>query len=701
MQKKRGLRKPRRPLSVSRSGSGLRLKKKTDWAGVGPADAFRSGLNYHIRIPAQRMAYRMFRKIQITAAQLAGDFVKEEYSPIVEPQLAPCYSTYPSALSIHAAIGLTGFLEFQQRTKVGNLEAVMSEYLANPAVHDQLEVHEASYEKMARFICQRIQKRLLLEDLSRHPAMRTVEFYRLFAASQHHLEFRSVQDILDVVILFGDVMPDWQKLDLHPLTSALMEKIELASVPFFDLLPTTGSEDLTALGQNWVRTLCQTIAPYLPGPEGVLDDSRVTTARVPFASGDSLADGRFDRRLEPDSKPDLQADEKTAPLEQAQEPVLFEPQDPLPAAASRLTGKGDQETDQIIKNLTAALSQASAQPNQWEDMRSDLLEESLRTSSFATGPIEGNPADGHEVQVNLGNNQTGSGEIHDRPLALSENHIEYERLLEKAAPITRYLKKILYPNIEQIPAPVNLCTSGALDPARIALSPMSEAIFKRNPIKEVSDKRGKPVLLIACDASSSLSRNEMEMTKVLACSWLNATAGSEVEMLAGIYHSDHIRAGVSGPLVQWMYHPRKTPAISRREAARSIVSLPESGSGSQSDALSISFMLNEAKSLARGRMIYLILISDCAWNSSFHTNELSAREEIQASLAEFNDGGTDALDATLVALDKDSDTGLESHMDRIIYVSNDELTDFAKVAEKIGTEVATVMRSRKHLLKIR
>ncbi len=697
MKKVKRAKKSRHPGLIDPAGLLSKLKKKTDWAGVGPADAFRPDLDYYLRIPAQRMAYKLFRRIQNQAAYLAGESPKREYSPMVKPQLAPCYSTYPSSLSIHAAIGMTGFLEFQQRTSTGSLETLMTDYLDDPAENDQLEVHKESYKKMAHFICEKIQSRLLLEDLSRNKAMRNVEFYRLFTASQHNLQFRSVQDILDVAILFGDIAPDWQELDLHPLTFALLEKVELTCTPFLDLLPTTKRNELTKLGSDWVRALCRAISPYLPGPEGALDESRASNPRVPFADGDSLDIGRFDRKL--DKGCEINQSEKTiAPLEQAQEPVLFEPQSPIKNIINQIGDSGDNDTDQTINNLDNILSQASTQQNQWEDMRSDLLEDALRESIFSTGPIEGNPADGHEVQVNLGGNLSGSGEIHDRPLEISNDQQGYEHLMEQASPITQSLKRILYPNVEQVPETVQLCTNGAIDPSRLSLSPMTDTIFKRNPVKEVSDKRGKPVLLIACDGSGSLSRNEMGMAKVLACSWLNATAGSEIELLAGIYHSGHIRKGVSGPLVQWMFHPRKTPTTSRREAARSIISLPESGTGVQSDALSISFMLNEAKTLARGRMVYLILISDCAWNRSFHQG-LSGLEEVQASLLEFNDKTNNKLDTTLVALGVKVITDLENYADRIIHVSDDELTDYSRVAESIGTHVASIIRSQKHILK--
>ncbi|MEA3347808.1 MAG: hypothetical protein U9Q39_01970, partial [Pseudomonadota bacterium] len=366
MRKGKRKRKPGHSVQSDTAGLFLKRKRKADWAGVGPADAFRPGLEYYLRIPAQKMAYKLFRKIQINAAQLAGDFNKDEFSPMIKPQLAPCYSTYPSSLSIHAATGLTGFLEFQQRTASGNLETAMADYLDDPAEQDQLEVHKESYKRMAHFICRKVQNRLLLEDLSRNPALRSIEFYRLFSASQHNLQFRSVQDILDVTILFGDITPDWRGFKLHPLTFALLEKIELTCAPFLDFLPTTKREELTGLGCDWVRSLCRAIAPYLPGKKGTIDESRASEPRVPFAAGDSLDNGRFDRKIDENQNPN-HTDEIIAPLDSAQEPVLFEPQSPIQKVIDQLKNSGDQKMDQMMDHLDNSLAKAGNQQNQWED----------------------------------------------------------------------------------------------------------------------------------------------------------------------------------------------------------------------------------------------------------------------------------------------------------------------------------------------
>jgi hypothetical protein len=93
----------------------------------------------------------------------------------------------------------------------------------------------------------------------------------------------------------------------------------------------------------------------------------------------------------------------------------------------------------------------------------------------------------------------------------------------------------------------------------------------------MGDPRGRPVLVIACDGSGSLNDDQMKMLKLLTTGYLESTAKRNIQVLAGLYHSGHIRKGVSGPLVQWIHHPQKTPATSGRDSVRALVSLPDTG----------------------------------------------------------------------------------------------------------------------------
>src|SRR5207244_1328331 len=108
-----------------------------------------------------------------------------------------------------------------------------------------------------------IQTRLLLEDLSRLPAMSSVEIYRLFCASQQNMKFRSLPEIINSVVLYGDILL-WQEAELHPMTRSLLQDLTAGCRHFFDQLATTEPHKIVQLGIDWVRTVCICLAKYLP-----------------------------------------------------------------------------------------------------------------------------------------------------------------------------------------------------------------------------------------------------------------------------------------------------------------------------------------------------------------------------------------------------------------------------------------------------
>ncbi|HOT00716.1 MAG TPA: hypothetical protein PLY66_06890, partial [Acidobacteriota bacterium] len=270
-------------------------------------------------------------------------------------------------------------------------------------------------------------------------------------------------------------------------------------------------------------------------------------------------------------------------------------------------------------------------------------------------------------------------------------------LVEDATPLTATLRQNLYPNIEQRPEIQRLRCSGGLDGARLPLAAFSETVFRRYRIREVADPRGAPVLVIACDGSGSLNEKQMRMVKLLSAAYLQSTARSSIQVLAALYHSGDIRPGVSGPLVQWMYHPRKSIARSRQDAVRSVVTLPDTGTGVQSDALSIAFIMDEARRIARGHMIYLVLITDTSWNRSFNRSETGA-EEVRGYFEDLYERFPGQVHTTLVALGVAAPTGFEDLLNAVIGVTHEELSDSAAVAEKVGVYVARCIRERTRLI---
>ena len=341
-------------------------RSKTDWAGVGPGDAFKNNLEYHVRMPAQRQFYQLAHKVQRAVAEHTGA-APEAYEPKVKPQLSPLMTSYPSTLAAHAAIGHTAFLEFEARVPEKILFTQLAKYLDNPAEHDDIKADPNSYREIAKVITKQVQVRLLLEDLSRYPFGTSVEIYRLFSASQQNVKFRSVVEMLQAVILYGDILPDWRQQDLHPMTRFMLGDLTRTCNAYFDKLPHTPPQRLVHLGADWVRALCLCLAPYLPEPEAEGEDQK----SVPVEQNEG--DYRFKKE-----KGGQQPTERIAPLNGPTPPTLFDPANSEQAVKSLVGGTSggkpgeDDIIQQLINDFADAISKAGGQQQTWEDMRSDV-----------------------------------------------------------------------------------------------------------------------------------------------------------------------------------------------------------------------------------------------------------------------------------------------------------------------------------------
>ena len=681
-------------------------RTKTDWAGISVGDAFKPNLDYAIRLHAQRLYYRWTKKVQQVAARAAGTNVADGFEARTKPQLTPCYSSYPATLAAYASIGLTAFLEYRAWGNASSLALALQEYLQAPAERDQAKIDPAVYKKLAGLVVNTVQKRLLLQELAQIRSLSYVEIYRIYSASMQTLQFRAVPEIVEAVVLYSDLYPARKLIACHKMTQHIFNAIYTVSLPYFSRISETPAQQRLALGCEWVQGICRCLIPYLPAPDANTDPAH-TLPQMPPSSPDTNGYHFENPKREPLVDADL------PPLAGPHPPLLFEPPTPADQLKRSFLDRLWDSCD-VIKELAPeeapedsiqremeyfadVMQQAGGQTTDWEDMRSDLADTAVRNGIFEEGPIEGNPADGHEVTLELGDNESASGELFDRPVELSDDLLSYEKLQAESQEITNALRRSLYPNIEQLPAQERLCTGGSLDPARLAQVYSSAAVFKRWRIKEQADRRGRPLLVIACDGSASLNASQMQMLKVLTAAWLNSTTKTDIQILAGLYHSGSVRPGISGPLVQWLYHPRKTPATSRKNAARTLVTLPDTGTGAQADALSVGFIMQEALTLAGGKMIYLILITDCAWNHSFQTSR-DGSEEMHALFESLYTAHGEKLHSTLVALGVSGPTGFEDQLDKVIAVAHAELHDPVTVAKKIGVYVATCLNERTKLV---
>jgi hypothetical protein len=679
-------------------------RTKADWAGPTLGDAFKPHADPYVRLLARRMFYKAARTAQLAVARVVGLAPGQSFESRVKAQLSPCYTSYPATPAAVAALGLTAFLEFEARISDRLLSSRLSKYLENPAAADQVSVEPSVYKTVAAIVTRSIEIRLLMEDLSRIPALAAVERYRQFAASQQDLRFRSLPEIVKAVLLYGDLMPDWEEMpNLNPLTRRLLCDLDATSRPFFAELRLREGLELAEMGSAWVRVLMNCLAKYLPR---VNPETGATQPSLGPGGGAGATGAQFQT---PTAAPDSG---RIPPLDAPAPPSLFETNTPVSMAAEvvepehpGLPGQpppGAPSLKEIvtmmkpINELNKAIEKAIGQEDKTEDVRMDLMEALLQKEDFKVGPIQGTPTEGHEVEAELGGGETGRADIFDQALAAGDRPAALSDLLAQAGPVTRSLRRILYPNFEASVETESLQTGGALDPARLALAGIQSTVFRRYRACDKADRRGRPVLLIACDASGSLNAPEMRMVKILTAAWLQAAVRSPVQLLAGLYHSGPTPFG-DAPLVEWVYHPKKVATLGPGDAVAALASLPESGTGRQSDALSLAFMLKEAFRLARGRMVYLVLITDGQWNQSFSGTGTGLREVTMFFEETYRE--TALLHTTLIVIGNTRQSGLENLVQRTIQVTSDELKDPTAVASKVATYVASTVRERRRATK--
>jgi Mg-chelatase subunit ChlD len=713
---------------------------KFEWAGYSLGDGFKQELSFQDRAKPQQEFYKKASQIQQAIAALLEGETEHALHPRIKVQLTPFFTDYPSQLSAYAALGLTGFLEFKTRNHSNYLLDAIKEYLKQPHKIDNVRVDKKEYQQVIRTVCEWVWNRLILEDLSRTTAKAPLEIYRLFVASQENLRFSCISEIIRAVVLFGDVLPPLEKLNLHPLTQAIIEKCIHISMPYFIRINNAPANEFPKLGVIWIRKMSKTLSTYLPPPKPAynIDDLNEILNKLnlelenidkdkdhdhqknsPLPVSETVDTDKEDKQTQPPYLNRLksgngnQSDFRFNALDAPQPPALAPPESVAGHIAQARSSnkettdpnlnsnhptadgpnKDDPGLNDIMKDLNKALNQAGRQMNNFEDIRYDRLKNNQLFRPFEKGPIQGFSMEGHEIKQKFGDQEAG-GHLFDKQLPTSNDWQSVQNLRQEAFPITRQLVKNLYPALEHQPRAQAFRSNGLIDSRRLALSNFSTTVFKRYQQQSLNSRNGRPLLVIACDGSASLGKKEMTTLKVLATAFLESSVKSRLQVMAALYHSDSIH---NAPVVQWIYHPHKSPMNSPKQGINALAALPKSGQGTQSDAISLSFVLNEAKKLARNNMTYLVLLTDAKWNQSYKQKlkDLSATEEVSGTFENAYKEFAGKLDVTIIATK--AKTGLEDLVNKSIHIDKAEQADPFRVAEKIALYVASCLRERKHI----
>lgn len=682
--------------------SGSSTRTKDEWAGT-PADrAFSEDVPWTYKRQAQMKFYGMLEQGRQGLAR--HDLAKPNSDGAwqVEPQLSAFYTSFP--WPARAAVGHTLFLEV--RGLVASTVRALPIVAGGEQAAKQHGLDPDAYVNVCRLVGQAVGNRAVVDSLARRPGFECVEFYRLFQAAQENLDFPSLGSVIDTVVLFGDLLPGPDRLVLHPMTHQILAALTDVSTPYWELLQ--GPENATTDNyMRWGERLVEALRPFLPKARAE-GDSKPESASAPAHSRENYRypPGDHDNPSQPDTVPPLcepqppRLDKPRSRRNPFEDPLaslldpLDEPFDPSEPAPEEGKEPGAREA---FDELARVASAATGQGTRWEDMREDLVERLLARMPFEAGPIQGPHTTGHPVTKELGGEEVG-GEIFDSVVEPCEDVVKTAKLRARSKHVAATLRRNLYPSTKETIHLEYPRTSGQLDPRRLPLAEFSDAVYRRTLVETSLDPQGRALLVVAADASASLTNDQMQMCKLLLAGWMESVSGSQVDLLAGFYTSGSVRQHVQGQLIQWVYHPMKTPVISPREAVRAVASLPDSGSGGQADALSLAHLFDEAQKLRRGAQVYLVLITDCAFNKSFHGTAHTPCEEVVAVLKDGRKQFDEKLHVTLVALQQSVPEEAKEEADAVIVVDKDDLSDPAKVARDIGAYVATCIRERRNAM---
>lgn len=661
----------------------------------GLGDAFRYDLGRELRLPAQRIFYDRARRAQKAVVDQIHGGGSGGAAFGAKVQLDPCYSDYPALLSARAAIGLTAFLEFKAQAGEAIYTACMDAIREREKDGTTENRAGAEGRALGEVLSRAVQRRLILQELSRIPGLGAVESYRLFCASRLSVRMQSLKDLLDAVILFDDILPlEWER-NLHPVSRKLVRQARAGSRPFLRGLACSDSAGYLQIGTEWVCALHRRLAGILARRGGA--------GRAPDP-GREEADARNSGDCGQWSLPPLREPfppglDDSGPLQRCFRERLEESatdqERKLMALKCILLGEPPAcRYEEALSRFSKAARGASRPAADPDGSGHGLMASRGDCGFFEEGEIQEAPVAQHQIKHPGAGDSTFREAVYDQAVLPSADARRLRALLDAAGGTTEALRRMLYPNLGESHRLEGIKGSGMIDPARLAISDVADAIFRRRVQRTPEREAGPSLLVMACDGSASLNGSQMRMLKILSTAWLSSAAGCRIRILAGLYHSQAVGGGRPAPVVRWIWHPEKSPVGSPADAVACVAALPDSGTGAQSDALSLRFIMDQARSLAGGSCVYLVHITDCVWNRSRRTSKRGL-DEVRDLYQELHREYGTRLHTTLVALGAEGGGGLEDLAHKVIPFTQRQLEEGGDAAKEIALYTASCIRERR------
>lgn len=672
------------------------------WRPVSIADVDRYSVSWSRRLAAQEMLDEMSFEHQKTAASCALGRPARDTEVDVLPQRAPLHVQYPAFPAARACVGLSSICQYNKLMQTSHNWLTVS----TERIQSNEDIDPKAYQKTFGYVVEAVGNRVCLDHLLLFEDMGAVESYRLFSAAIADLRFRRLRDLIFAVCLMGDLVFALLKCEaikakLHPISGQILEAIAPSLERYQTAISKCDAGQLPTHGSSLAAQIMDALIPFLPLKSNE-EPAKPTMGKRPCKTGNKVGITKKVPKLNGDdlSMPLLGTDEVVPPSIDDPSDLQLRPNPTMPATLdtpgrssdpksstqsdNRLPAEGDRLSDRQLKEhiLPAAvhiLAQATGK-EAWHDPRVDQVADAMRRNPFKSGVIEAElTGRRYKVQV-IGSDREGT--LREEVLSRCRQKDVTNRIRKGAAEICKKLHRFRWFGEREDLLANQFQVCGSFDPRRLYKLGISEIIRRRWLKRSVTDYRGRPVVVLAKDGSSSNSIETTFAGQILTAAFLRIEKIARIQVVAADYSSSLL--GFSCLLVRWLYHPQKTPRTSPLAAADAVAGLPPKGQGGNEDVLSVSHIMQETFSaLGKDQTYVVINITDAKFNSPID----QVKKMVAKLRKDYN------LTYSLVVL---GDTKVDiPEADHIVRIPQSELTNPHLIAERIAKHVNILVRARR------
>ncbi len=665
-------------------------KSKVEWCGTSPADAFRpnsSGTSSQLNARG-----KLWKICSTQQEKVAKYFNSSEIKAMA--QITHFYLLPPSLAAL-CCIGLTTFLEAKEHSRAnkGLIETYNHDFIQSPKNYISSEVEGEVLQKLARVCAKVIDNRILIELLRHQVNINFVEMYRAISCSL--IEPRSILSLeqgLNLNIIYGDLIRLWAT-DGGAM-QAFWQDLRDFNQPYIDSFKQIEDRHYLSAGTEWLHKLTSKIAQYIRTFSPKEEDTETNK------KGQVLICPGPVRQINPNEAPngDISISNNDVDLPGDYPQVFLG----LSYEDSRnVVDQIDDETKEAMKELANNVNQALNDDDGFGQKPQHVLGDAVEKDPWERTPIEGIPSEGSNVELDFGGHQM-QNIVHEQAIPISHNMSSIEQLKAKSTPIAKHLSRMLYVSSSVQTRMVQGGSGANIDPSALPTYQVSEILYCKTEEYQDLDKTGQSIVVLAGDTSSSNSRDQIECQKILSAAWIAAskTKKNRIEFLGATYDSGVTSGGHHGPMVRWIYNDRFNEARTFEHAIARVDSIR--ATGGNSDIASWARIMNEIQRmmLDKPRLkrahIYLIIISDCAFNKSFSSTPLSAAEEVKGYIKDLKEKSLKGrLHLTLVNLGTSTQTALDRYADLKLNMSSRDMEDPSDAAQKISAFVSKAIKQQR------